>query len=679
MKKLFSVLGFLCLLGLPFLFPCFADLKIQAPALASGIVRWNEVSGVGRYILEESRVGPEGPWTVVYRGANNFCQVSRITKLWYRVRWEKAASANQTVHILNWSAVAQYTPPVLFIKKNPLRNGFVEWSPIPQANLYEVQSSPKEAGEWSLVYSGPYQNYGLRTSPGTWYRVRALQKKEGQLICATNWSKPQAFFRSAEGFLKTDGTVIKDQGGHGKEILLHGVNFGSLFLIEPWILGISETDTPRIEDDWSVRDILSSRFGASESQKLLDEFYNTYIQASDIDALYNLGVNMIRLPISYRLLQNEDGSWIRNPSGQIDFGRIDRVIKDCADRGLYVLLDLHGAPGSQSKERHSGRMDFNKLFDSSSEGEDYRRRTVELWQSIALHYQNNTALCGYDLLNEPSEPADEPSKNALWKLYDRIYKTIRSVDKNHIIMMEGASDWATLPRPAVMGWENVVYQFHYYHVSHNEDLRAHKAFIDQKVREGRMGQLEYQVPVMIGEFTCLGYEPTWAYYLENFNREKWGWALWTFKSRYSSPGWGLFNHQRPAADLPRLRTDSFQSLLSKLPSYATLGYYSLNGTLAKLIKDYSVPPTNNPFVKSISPESVPPGGNFWIKGVNFGKSQGTSQVMLEGLPLSAISWSDTTLHVSVPKNESRCFGLVSIRIGEIDSNETVLHVIQPQG
>jgi len=643
--------------------------------LASGIVRWNEVDGVSRYILEESRVGPDGPWMIVYSGANNFWPVSRITKLWYRVRWEKAGGP--TANVPGWSAVAQYAPPTPFIKKDTLRYGFVEWPPLPQANSYEVQSSPEEGGRWELVYSGPYQIHGLRASPETWYRVRALQKKEDKLIGATNWSKPQAFYRSTKGFLKTDGTVIRDQGGHGKEILLQGVNFGSLFLIEPWILGISEADTPSIEDDWSLREILSSRFGASGSQKILDEFYNAYIQASDMDTLSNLGINTIRLPLSYHLLQKEDGSWITNRLGQIDFSRIDRVIKDCADKGLYVLLDLHGAPGSQSKDRHSGRKGFNKLFDSSSEGEGFRQRTLEFWQASALHYKNNTTVCGYDLLNEPSEPTDEPSKKALWQLYDRIYKTIRSVDKNHIIMMEAVWDWAALPKPATMGWENVVYQFHYYHASHNKDLRAHKDFIDQKIREGRIGQSEYRVPVMIGEFTCLDYAPTWAYYLENFNREKWSWALWTFKSRYSSPGWGLFNHQRPSADLPRFRTDSFQSLSSKLSSYATLGYYSLNGTLAELIKDYSLPPTNKPFIKSISPETVPPGGDFWIKGTHFGKSHGTGRVMLGDLSLPVISWSDTALHVSVPENEARCFGLVSIQTGKTNSNEVVLHVIQP--
>jgi len=673
MKKAFRVLGFFFCFGFMFTISCFANLKIQESDLASGKVTWSKEEGADKYILEESKVGPNGPWEIIYSGTDNFCAVSGITRSWYRVRcWKTVSNDHQ---IPEWSDVVQYIPPGLFIKIEPLKNGYVEWPSIPQANFYEVQTAPKEDGIWDLVYSGPFPDRKIKAMPDAWYRVRALQKKENKIVSITNWSNPQAFCPSAEGFLRTSGTVIKDQNGNGKEILLRGVNLGSLFLIEPWILGVGKADDLSIEDEWSLRGILNSRFGSLQCQQILDKFYNTYIQTIDMDYLLNLGINTIRLPIYYRLLQHEDGTWVTNSSGQIDFSQIDRLVNDCADRGIYVLLDLHGAPGAQNKERHSGRKNFNKLFDNSTEGETYRKRTIELWQVIAQHYKNNKTICGYDLLNEPAEPKDSFSKEGLWKLYDLIYKAIRNVDKNHMIIMEGIWDWEALPSPASMGWENVIYQFHYYHVLDNKELQAQKDFIDQKIREGRIKQSEYQVPVMIGEFTCLSYAPTWAYYLENFNREKWSWTLWTYKSYPSPYEWGLLNYSGPKGDLPEFKTDSFDSLLSKLSNYATLDHYLSNDTLVELIKNYSIPSTSKPFIKNVSPETIQPGHDLWIKGMNFGESQQDNEVMFERVPLPIISWSNTAIHVSIPETERRPFGMVLVKTDKIDSNEIVLHLV----
>ena len=462
MKKLLRMLGLLTFVGLSLAFPCFADLKIQDSNSASGIVTWNKIEGTDNYILEESSIGPNGPWITVYRGTKNTYQMSKIMKLWYRVHREHTSpNDHQGIALSDKSAVTEFSPSAIFIKKNRLKDGFVEWPAIPPANFYEVQASPSENTAWNFVHKGPYQNHWLKAVPGMRYRVRALMKKKATLISATDWSKPQVFHGPGKGFLRAHGTIIRDQNGHGKEILLQGVNLGALFLIEPWFAGLGRADNPPIEDEWSIRSILSSRFGDSGCQKILDSFYSTFIQTYDMDKLYNLGINTIRLPINYRLLQNEDGSWITDSLGRIDFSKLDRIVNYCADRGMYVVLDLHGAPGSQSKERHSGRKNFNKLFENSPEGEIYRRRTVELWRTIALHYRNDTTIGGYDLLNEPTEPKDALSSEALGKFYDRLYKAIRDADKNHIIMMEAVWDWNALPQPASMGWENVVYQFHY--------------------------------------------------------------------------------------------------------------------------------------------------------------------------------------------------------------------------
>lgn len=477
-----------------------------------------------------------------------------------------------------------------------------------------------------------------------------------------------------QGFLKTDGKRIRDQNGTGAEVLLRGINLGGLFLIEPWILGIDKTDEPPIEDEWTLRNTLISRFGDAKCRQLLDAFYDVFIQDDDLAYLQGLGINTIRLPINYRLLQNEDGSWVKDKAGKIDFGKIDNIVLACKNRGIYVLLDLHGAPGSQSKERHSGRVNFNKLLAPTPEGEDYRKRTSELWRAIAEHYKNNTTICGYDLLNEPSEPKDIPSRNALWEIYDHIYQAIRSVDKNHIIMMEAVWDWASLPIPSKVGWENVVYQFHYYDVLSNKDPAIQKAFIDKKILEGRPKREQYQVPVMIGEFTCLNYLPTWDHYLEKFNQEGWSWTLWTYKARGPSAEWGLFHAPGNIPDLPKFKTDSFAVLSEKLSAYSTLDHYKLNIALAELIKKNASLSNSGLFISNISPETIRPGDDFWIKGMNFGEAQKAGKVLFGDLSLPIISWSDTAIRASVPKNQRARVIAISVQRDKKRSNARVLRL-----
>jgi len=51
----------------------------------------------------------------------------------------------------------------------------------------------------------------------------------------------------------------------------------------------------------------------------------------------------------------------------------------------------------------------------------------------------------------------------VWSMYDRMYKAIRPLDPDHLIVMEGAFgnwNWDMLPNPSTFGWTNVMYEMH---------------------------------------------------------------------------------------------------------------------------------------------------------------------------------------------------------------------------
>ena len=573
----------------------FDDIQIKTiphwdySLLREGVLQWQPVAGVEQYRLEESTPANPNDWHMIYEGTAIRFTIPQFTSANYRVRVELP-------YVSDWSQTLISPPLGLLIKHAQLQQGNLAWSPLPQAESYEVQSATNPYGAWNLVYKGLYPTNSLSVLADTWYRVRALRVGETE---TTSWSPPQWNPSTIEkGLLRTQGTTIRNS--YGDEVILQGVNLGGFLLNETWLTGLGAGDQPAIEDDWSLREILQDRFEISApllkfkeaATPLLKIYQDAFFKKDDCDILMRMGLNVIRLPIFYRNLQDADGNWITDNQGKIDFEKIDQVVNSCADNGIYTLLDLHGAPGSQSNTDHTGRANFNKLFEDSPAGEAFRDQTVRVWKEIAIHYQNHLAIAGYDLLNEP---IGAPNPEILWHLYHRLYQAIRSQDPYHIIVMEGIWDWDTLPIPAKQGWENVVYQFHFYNWNHDNDLQAHKDFVDDKIAQGTLKQAQYQVPVMIGEFNGFALPETWEYYLEKFNNQRWSWMIWNYKAHDPNSNWGLYNHTGYDELLPKFRAvqadgstgDSFDDLARKLAKYDTLGHYSPNHALIEVVQRFT--------------------------------------------------------------------------------------------
>ena len=333
-----------------------------------------------------------------------------------------------------------------------------------------------------------------------------MHKQGNTVIEAGAWG-PRITY-DPNDFITAVGQELRTGGGAGHPVRLLGVNLGNALLIEPEFVGVGGqfTGTMGDDDDYGIREILTARFG---DDSLMEEFQNAYVQLADFDHLYRLGANFVRLPIYYKVIEDGSGQYT-----QFDF--IDAVIEACADRGMRVLLDLHGAPGSQSDELHTGRAAYNMLFDPGSAGMMYRDQTVDLWEAIATRYINEPAVAGYDLINEPFGAEDvQPifeDPHILWDLYDRIYDRIRTTvgDTNHLISFNTVPsefDWTTLPDPALFGWTNVLYQLHYYCFIFDQGQivggcpeDAHAPYLAGKLA-GSMQQA-YNVPVLLGEFNA---------------------------------------------------------------------------------------------------------------------------------------------------------------------------------
>lgn len=86
-----------------------------------------------------------------------------------------------------------------------------------------------------------------------------------------------------------------------------------------------------------------------------------------------------------------------------------------------------------------------------------------------------------------------------------------------------------------------------------------------------------------------------------------------------------------------------------------------------------------PVVQSISPVSGPVGTAVTINGMNFGSTQGTNTVSLNGTRMTPTSWNGTTITTTVPANVSEMPGLASVTVGGWQSNGTLFSVDLPSG
>ena len=379
-------------------------------------------------------------------------------------------------------------------------------------------------------------------------------------------------------FLKADGNNLVDQ--KGQVVALRGVNLGSWLVFEPWMCPM---DASGLEDDFSAREVLATRFGAATARELLDVYQDNWFTEADLDRIAAQGLNVIRLPFWYRNLMDEDGTWHADP-----FKRIDWLVSQAWKRGIYTVLDLHGAPGGQTKGVSSGRIrPTAELWNN----ETNVRRTVLIWQRLAAHFRGNPAVAAYDLLNEPAEA---PNLGTLWATYDRLIRAVRDADPDHVISLEGCINtkvgdknihwgWEALPHPDMFGWKNMLYQMHNYEWSWN-DLDKQKRSVDFQVSEWKKYRA-WKVPCFIGEFNPMAPEDGWKHALSQFDKEGMNWAFWSYKATHGtgSNSWGLYNpKEKPAA--PNLKTDDAATIRAKWQAIRTDQAFVLNPMLAGVLK-----------------------------------------------------------------------------------------------
>lgn len=267
-------------------------------------------------------------------------------------------------------------------------------------------------------------------------------------------------------YLHTSGKKIVDKDN--KEVILRGMGLGGWMLQEGYMLETNAFANPQHQIKGLIKDLI----GDANTTQFYDAWLANHCTERDVDSLASWGFNSIRLPMHYNLFTlpiEEEPVAGQNTWLEKGFAMTDNLLEWCGKNKIYLILDLHAAPGGQGND--AAISDYDKTKPSLWQSDANKQKTIALWRKLAERYATEPWIGGYDLINEPNwnftaganqNGCGETNNAPLRQLYIAITNAIWEVDTNHIIYIEG-NCWANNYTNIFPVWDNnMVASFHKY-------------------------------------------------------------------------------------------------------------------------------------------------------------------------------------------------------------------------
>lgn len=479
----------------------------------------------------------------------------------------------------------------------------------------------------------------------------------------------------------------------GVQVDLRGINLGNWLALESWMFAVDDGDTALGEgmgDQCTFENTLVERFGEDYKESILTLMRDGFVTEKDWDEMADAGFNLVRLPFYYDLLLDESSSELALNDDAWDY--LDQAIAQAKQRNMYLILDMHGTPGRQSNEHHTGCADINEFWDNP----ENMTNTQWLWQQIAQRYQGEPTVAAYGLLNEPWGSDATTLQESLIELYD----AVREVDEDHLILLHlysGGSEQIELwGDPEKLGMDNVAFEAHPYpglfgwgerdYETHSEWLNCGTLGVSG-VCEWQTELLKTNTPLLVGEtqpwagLGSLGGEVTRNSF-DIYNEMGWAVTVWSYRAHTKQGGapngeWGYVTNAPVNEDGDTVRQlvkaqswscDNWQSSLTEAcdkPSEATLLHHgSGEKTMYLAIKtgagdNLDVVYDNLQLTNLETGESVLSNGDF---------EQGLTdwtQVSIDGSNLAELDASGNSLSVTASaSSNSVVYQSITIEAGE---------------
>lgn len=302
-------------------------------------------------------------------------------------------------------------------------------------------------------------------------------------------------------FAHTDHKQIVD--GSGKPLLIRATNLGNWLVPEGYMWQFQ--DGPQSPSE--IRALVLELLGPEGSAAFWQKYRENYVTREDIAFLHRAGFNAIRVPLHYDLFESDDAE---------GFKLLDRLTAWCRAEGLYMILDLHAAPGGQTGANIDDSPGYPWLYQSPQE----QQHLIAIWRRLATHFRDEPTVLGYDLLNEPIPPFPGLAHLTplLEPLYKRLANEIRTVDSHHILFLGGANwdgNFSIFGNPFD---SNIAYTFHKYWTAPDESVI--KQYLEFRDR--------HDVPIWMGE-SGENTDQWIAKFVATLEKNNIGWAFWPYK------------------------------------------------------------------------------------------------------------------------------------------------------
>jgi len=309
-----------------------------------------------------------------------------------------------------------------------------------------------------------------------------------------------------------------------------GVNLGGWFIPEVWMNPAFFNDTGL---GWggSVCSITWQNHSVAEER--MRNVIENFVTEKDFEEIASMGFNAVRLPVGYWNIIKDPYKRYSPGDEKFSLYHIDWAFSAAEKFGLKVLLDLHGAPGSQNGQDHSG---------CGMEPEWLQPRNIalslETVEAMAARYGSHPALLGFEVLNEPSLRISQNNHSALLQYYTDSYRIIRQHSATTLVLFNELYDifydsWNdALVEPS---FYNVVLDIHLYDWQSpftKEPVSQH--VLDAVHWRGVVEELNVHHPLVVGEW-CMS-SGTWHQAgqpfvnaaVKSFDRAA-GWFMWNWK------------------------------------------------------------------------------------------------------------------------------------------------------
>lgn len=332
---------------------------------------------------------------------------------------------------------------------------------------------------------------------------------------------------------------------------IRGVNLGSLFVFEPWLAGGLWDD---MCGDAQAESECTASLGQEKANITFQNHWSTWILKSDFTNMTSVGLNTVRIPVGFWMKESLVFANETFPQGGMPY--LEQVCEWAAEAGLYVIIDLHGAPGAQvANNSFTGIIANQPGFYV-----DWQfSRALDFLSYLTTEIHSNDAYRTVGMIEIVNEPVrSSQALTMISSYYPEAFDVIRSVEEklgvtssNYLTVQMMNENWGSgNPNSALNSSQisNAAYDDHRYIKYDTSVAVTHAAYISSGCNDT---SATGNSPTIVGEFSLSPpddvqdtetwstsnssniefYQKWFAAQVIGYEKNGIGWVFWTWKTQ----------------------------------------------------------------------------------------------------------------------------------------------------